>query len=101
MAPCVTISSFDARFGYHTRSIVGIPLSTRDGEVLGVLQLINRKPQPGVPLADPKIASEVLGFSTADVNSYAFWPHRPPSASKTAISMRIFNACLKALCRPP
>ena len=59
--------SFDARFGYHTRSIVGIPLSTRDGEVLGVLQLINRKPQPGVPLADPKIASEVLGFSTADV----------------------------------
>ena len=59
--------SFDERFGYHTRSIVGIPLSTRDGEVLGVLQLINRKPQPGVPLADPKIASEVLGFSTADV----------------------------------
>jgi HD-GYP domain-containing protein (c-di-GMP phosphodiesterase class II) len=59
--------SFDARFGYHTRSIVGIPLSTRDADVLGVLQLINRKPQPGVPLADPKTASEVLGFSTADV----------------------------------
>jgi HD-GYP domain-containing protein (c-di-GMP phosphodiesterase class II) len=59
--------SFDVRFGYHTRSIVGIPLSTRDGEVLGVLQLINRKPQPGVPLTDPKTASEVLGFSAADV----------------------------------
>jgi hypothetical protein len=25
---------FDVRFGYHTRSIVGIPLATRDGEGL-------------------------------------------------------------------
>ena len=94
--------SFDARFGYHTRSIVGIPLSTRDGEVLGVLQLINRKPHSRVCRSPiPRSPQRSWGLAQQTLNSYALWPHRPPSASKTAISMRIFNACLKALCRPP
>jgi HD-GYP domain-containing protein (c-di-GMP phosphodiesterase class II) len=59
--------SFDQRFGYRTRSIVGIPLATREGEVLGVLQLINRKPHPGVRLQDPRTAKEAFAFSAADV----------------------------------
>src|SRR5262245_56359240 len=59
--------SFDQRFHYCTRSVVGIPLSMREGEVLGVLQLINRKPRAGVPLAIPSMAQEVLPFSPADV----------------------------------
>jgi HD-GYP domain-containing protein (c-di-GMP phosphodiesterase class II) len=59
--------SFDIRFGYRTRSVVGIPLATRDGDVLGVLQLINRKPYTGVPLAEPKTAAEVLPFTQSDV----------------------------------
>ena len=59
--------SFDQRFHYRTRSVVGIPLATREDEVLGVLQLINRKPRAGVPLADPTTATEVLPFSAADV----------------------------------
>jgi len=59
--------SWDQRFHYRTRSIVGIPLATREGEVLGVLQLINRKPRAGVPLVDPVAATEVLPFSAADV----------------------------------
>jgi HD-GYP domain-containing protein (c-di-GMP phosphodiesterase class II) len=59
--------SFDIRFGYHTRSVVGIPLATRDGDVLGVLQLINRKPSASVPLAEPKTAAEVLPFTRSDV----------------------------------
>jgi HD-GYP domain-containing protein (c-di-GMP phosphodiesterase class II) len=59
--------SFDTRFGYRTRSIVGIPLATREGEVLGVLQLINRKSCPAVPLTDAKVATEVLSFSTSDI----------------------------------
>lgn len=58
---------FDTRFGYRTRSMVGIPLATREGEVLGVLQLINRKPRAAVPLRDPKNATEVLSFSVSDV----------------------------------
>jgi HD-GYP domain-containing protein (c-di-GMP phosphodiesterase class II) len=59
--------SFDQRFHYRTRSLVGIPLLTREGGVLGVLQLINRKPRAGVPLAIPRVAQEVLPFSPADV----------------------------------
>ncbi|MGE3541526.1 MAG: HD-GYP domain-containing protein [Candidatus Tectimicrobiota bacterium] len=59
--------SFDLRFHYRTRSVVGIPLATREGEILGVLQLINRKPQAGVPLTAPMQADEVFPFSTADV----------------------------------
>ena len=59
--------SFDQRFHYRRRSLVGIPLSMREGEVLGVLQLINRKPHAGVPLAVPSVAQEVLPFSPADV----------------------------------
>jgi HD-GYP domain-containing protein (c-di-GMP phosphodiesterase class II) len=59
--------SFDRRFGYRTRSVVGIPLATRSGEVLGVLQLINRKPHPGAPLTELHTAAEVLPFSTSDV----------------------------------
>ena len=60
--------SFDVRFGYRTRSVVGIPLATRDREVIGVLQLINRKPWAGVPLAEPNKAAEVLPFSPSDVD---------------------------------
>ena len=58
--------SFDERFGYHTKSIVGIPLLNRDNRLLGVLQLINRKPLAGQPLRDPSVASEVLPFSQDD-----------------------------------
>lgn len=59
--------SFDQRFHYRTRSVVGIPLLTREGDVLGVLQLINRKPYPSIPLAAPMTAEEVLPFSPEDV----------------------------------
>lgn len=59
--------SFDQRFHYRTRSVVGLPLATREGEVLGVLQLINRKPHAGVPLAAPMSAAEVSPFSAEDV----------------------------------
>jgi HD-GYP domain-containing protein (c-di-GMP phosphodiesterase class II) len=58
---------FDQRFAYRTRSMVGIPLTTRDGEVIGVLQLINRKPRAGEPLGEPSVAGEVIPFSPADI----------------------------------
>jgi len=35
--------SFDLAIGYHTRSALTAPISTRGGQVIGVLQLINRK----------------------------------------------------------
>ena len=61
-------NSFDLRFGYRTRSVVGIPLATRDGQVIGVLQLINRKRRAGVPLEEPTQAAEVIPFQDVDVD---------------------------------
>ena len=69
--------SFDQRFHYRTRSMVGIPLSTREGEVRGVLQLINRKLHAGVPLADPVAARRCSPSVLRMSNCCAPWPRRP------------------------
>jgi response regulator RpfG family c-di-GMP phosphodiesterase len=47
---------FDQKTNYHTRSILGVPLKTRENEIVGVLQLINAKNE----------ASEVVAFSMDD-----------------------------------
>jgi response regulator RpfG family c-di-GMP phosphodiesterase len=49
--------SFDQRTNYRTRSILGVPLKTRENEVVGVLQLINAKNENG----------EVVAFSMDDM----------------------------------
>ena len=40
---------FDLKTGYHTQSVLAVPLINPQGEVLGVLQLINCLNQEGVP----------------------------------------------------
>ncbi len=39
--------SYDEKSNYKTRSILGVPLKTRDNETVGVLQLINKKAEDG------------------------------------------------------
>jgi response regulator RpfG family c-di-GMP phosphodiesterase len=48
--------AFDKKTNYHTRSILGVPLKTRENETVGVLQLINAKNDSG----------EVMAFSMDD-----------------------------------
>jgi response regulator RpfG family c-di-GMP phosphodiesterase len=48
--------AFDQKTNYRTRSILGVPLKTRENEVVGVLQLINAKNEAG----------EVIPFSMDD-----------------------------------
>jgi putative nucleotidyltransferase with HDIG domain len=48
--------SFDQKTNYRTQSILGVPLKTRDNEIVGVLQLINAKSEE----------SEVVAFSMQD-----------------------------------
>ncbi|GMR21458.1 MAG: hypothetical protein BMS9Abin36_2059 [Gammaproteobacteria bacterium] len=36
----------DHSIGYHTRSMLTLPLKNKDGKIVGVLQLINRKQRP-------------------------------------------------------
>ena len=41
--------SFDAAFGYHSQSFLTVPMNDHEGELIGVLQLINAKdPESGV-----------------------------------------------------
>jgi HD-GYP domain-containing protein (c-di-GMP phosphodiesterase class II) len=42
--------SFDEKFGYHTRSMLVIPMKSHRDEMVGVVQLINRKRNAGARL---------------------------------------------------
>jgi len=46
-------TEFDAHIGYRTTSMLVVPMKTSEGEVIGVLQLINCKREPGRPLVSP------------------------------------------------
>ncbi len=46
--------SFDQKVGYRTRSMLVTPLMTSKGEVIGVLQLINKKREPKQKLLSPE-----------------------------------------------
>ncbi len=58
--------SFDLASGYHTRSLLAAPMVTRGGEVVGVIQLINRLRVTGRPVTSPEVADEVVTAFAAD-----------------------------------
>jgi HD-GYP domain-containing protein (c-di-GMP phosphodiesterase class II) len=60
--------SFDEKNGYLTRSILVFPMVTHVGELVGVLQLINRR-KPGLPkkLTAATVPDEVVPFDTETV----------------------------------
>ena len=54
---------FDAHIGYRTMSMLVVPVTTTEGEIVGVLQLINCKRVPGRPLATPtSLDADVVPF---------------------------------------
>ena len=60
--------SFDEKFGYHTKSMLVIPLRTHRDEVIGVLQLINRKRDTAVKLVSADLVNrEVVPFDQRSV----------------------------------
>ena len=62
-APYRFSPAVDSSIGYRTRSMLTVPLKNKSDEVVGVLQLINRKDQPNVLLSTPKdVASHVFPF---------------------------------------
>lgn len=53
----------DRAIGYRTKSLLTVPLTNKSDEVVGVLQLINRKDRPDVLLRSPEdVAAHVLSF---------------------------------------
>jgi len=60
--------SFDERYGYRTKSMLVIPMKDHREEVIGVLQLINRKRDAGATLATPEdVEREVVPYSRRTV----------------------------------
>lgn len=53
-------ASFDRATGYYTRSLLTVPIATRAGEVIGVLQLINRKLDRHAKIVSEEVAEEVV-----------------------------------------
>jgi HD-GYP domain-containing protein (c-di-GMP phosphodiesterase class II) len=54
--------SFDDKTGYRARSMLTVPMLSAMGEVIGVVQLINKKRRPGQALAPADIDREVIPF---------------------------------------
>ena len=60
--------SFDEKFGYRTKSMLVLPMKTHRDEVIGVLQLINRKRDFDARLATPEqVEEQVLAYETSAV----------------------------------
>ena len=59
--------SFDEKFGYRTRSMLVVPMKTQRDEIIGVLQLINRKRRMETVLPDADaVRREVLPYGPHD-----------------------------------
>ncbi len=55
--------SFDRRVGYHTTSMLAMPMISAEDDVIGVIQLINKKRDPSLTLtAAEDFAREVVPF---------------------------------------
>ncbi|HEX8833840.1 MAG TPA: GAF domain-containing protein, partial [Abditibacteriaceae bacterium] len=62
-APYQFNNAVDKQNGYRTKSVLVVPMKNHQGEVIGVLQLINRKARPEVLLGDVETAEQqVLPF---------------------------------------
>lgn len=73
--------SFDENISYRTCSVLVVPMQNRKGEVIGVLQLINRKVKPGV---------EITAENAVEMTQpYSIWEERilRSLASQAAISI--------------
>jgi HD-GYP domain-containing protein (c-di-GMP phosphodiesterase class II) len=58
-APYQFNDSFDRQAGYRTRSMLVVPMQDRDGQILGVLQFINRVEEvAGAPVIVPFLAAQ-------------------------------------------
>ncbi|HVZ78362.1 MAG TPA: HD domain-containing phosphohydrolase [Gemmatimonadaceae bacterium] len=60
--------SFDEKFGYRTKSMLVIPMKSHRDEIVGVLQLINRKRRFEAVLSSAEVAErEVLPYTPRDL----------------------------------
>ena len=54
--------SFDDKVGYRTRSMIAVPMISAEDDVIGVIQLINKKKLPEKKLTRENVEHEVIPF---------------------------------------
>ncbi|HVO39981.1 MAG TPA: HD domain-containing phosphohydrolase [Spirochaetia bacterium] len=59
--------SYDTSTGYRSRSMLTVPMQDHKGEILGVIQLINRKPDFGQKIATPEEADKIVTPFPGDI----------------------------------
>lgn len=59
--------NFDERFGYRTKSLLVLPMKNRFSEIIGVLQLINRKKSKPTKLAPDSVEENVVPFDQKSI----------------------------------
>ena len=94
--------SFDERVGYRTKSMITMPMISAEDEVIGVIQLINKKRVPEKRLPTPEdVEQEVIPFDPSEPGS-ARRPcaRRPASRSRTRSSTTRSAASSRASCAP-
>ena len=79
---------FDERIGYRTKSMLTMPLISQRDEVIGVIQLINKKKDPEKKLfAKDDVEEQVVSFDERSEFSTPLWPEsetpRPPPIKGT------------------
>jgi HD-GYP domain-containing protein (c-di-GMP phosphodiesterase class II) len=66
-APYQVSREFDERSGYRTKSMLVVPMQDHLGQVIGVVQLINKKHDPSVVLQPVSmVEEEVIPFTSVD-----------------------------------
>jgi HD-GYP domain-containing protein (c-di-GMP phosphodiesterase class II) len=58
--------SFDERSGYRTKSLLTVPMRDHKGEVIGVVQLLNKKKNARTRLTAANVDAEVMPFNAVD-----------------------------------
>ena len=54
-------SSFDKKFGYRTRSLLCLPIRHKNGEIVGVIQLLNKQPSGAFTHDDQEFLEKLSG----------------------------------------
>lgn len=55
--------NFDVDIGYRTRSVLAIPMQNREGETIGVLQLLNRKKKRDIVLGPENVMEATQAYA--------------------------------------
>jgi len=66
-APYAYSKAFDQKSGYRCKSMLVIPMKSREGDIIGVIQLINKKRDPAAVLESPAAVEKgVVSFDAFD-----------------------------------